>query len=721
MKKNSILFGLISILCVGAAAGCGGESEPTYNILAELSNLENGTIKGGGRYKNGDAVTLRLYPTEGCHTDSPKLYFTPEGGGAETEYTASTSEDGTHFMFQFTVNNGEDGGASTVGSYKAAFSCLTNKEEDVGAAGTRAEFLVNYKVVKNFDSTANEYKSVYDDGSGGPIIPTQSVVYGNKITEIKYIDSIDGKIEWYIATNDETDTDGLVFSGSTITNAKYDFTKPVQGPVNLIGVVVASSPEQIVLDSINNFKASKYLSINNSYGKGIINNLSEIANKKMYFESNNLIIDKNTYYQVAPNNRYYKLPLADPSAASGFKVSDIKEVKDYIELNDLDLAEYTISKKMEGGTQKKETVEFLKSVSGASYDTSANTATIGSFAYTIDSGKIMKDTTEVGTKTGDYLIFGSNAGDLSGEKYKVDGTSIKLVDATFECKVYELKDSEDNLYMEVYIHNGYIYKTVRKDGFTNVIEYPTTSSSTTLSSGVFDMNLLNLISNDNAALSTELAKVNEKFETILKNVPVEAKSLKTLIDESAELSAILRMYDYTIEDPLASGDKKVDLSKVFPWSSDNNSVKNLDVKVNASYSTIDTIINSLRNGGFTVTTSTTVFETETVTKTQDIAAGTNVLGSLPAGINAIIAKTLTKLNTLGTDYNSFKFLVEDEGTATEKNIYSFYANQNDSVAYIIVTLDKDGNLSQITYTDLENDNINERNTYISTFDFPPAS
>ena len=32
MKKNNILFGLISILCVGTAAGCGGESDPKYNI-----------------------------------------------------------------------------------------------------------------------------------------------------------------------------------------------------------------------------------------------------------------------------------------------------------------------------------------------------------------------------------------------------------------------------------------------------------------------------------------------------------------------------------------------------------------------------------------------------------------------------------------------------------------------------------------------------------------
>ena len=144
MKKNNILFGLISMLCVGTAAGCGGESEPKYNIVTESASLENGTISGGGKYKNGDAVVLRLYPTEGCHADAPSIYFTPEGGGTETEYVAGLSDDGTHFVLQFTLNNGEDGGSSNVGTYKASFKCMRNDENDINAAGTRAEFLVSY-------------------------------------------------------------------------------------------------------------------------------------------------------------------------------------------------------------------------------------------------------------------------------------------------------------------------------------------------------------------------------------------------------------------------------------------------------------------------------------------------------------------------------------------------------------------------------------------------
>ena len=60
MKKNNILFGLISILCVGTAAGCGGDGEPRYNIKTALDNQEGGTIKGGGSYKQGEQVTLQL-------------------------------------------------------------------------------------------------------------------------------------------------------------------------------------------------------------------------------------------------------------------------------------------------------------------------------------------------------------------------------------------------------------------------------------------------------------------------------------------------------------------------------------------------------------------------------------------------------------------------------------------------------------------------------------
>lgn len=730
MKKNNILFGLISLLCVGTAAGCGG-GEPTYNIKTAIDNTEGGTIKGGGSFKQGELVTLSLYPTEGCNFDDapPKVYFTPEGSETATENTAVKSSDGTYYVHQFTVNNGETG-ASTVGTYKASFFCKTNTIESLDQA-TSAKFTVYRKVLKDKNDASKGYHTIPEGKA-----EQKEVAYGTVLpASDNYMEGVDGKITWYV-TDDKW---GL-------TATEYDFKKgSVKSDLYLIGVVNDATARGIVDDAISAFKTNDKMVIEDSTGlSATVLNLKDIENKKFYFQlGNKFIIKDNNYYQInIAANAYYKFPLADPKAAvgyEGFKVTDIKEVLKYIELNNLTIdaddaattdVDEGVSVKKSGTTDVVEKIEVLGSK--ISYNSTSKTFVYNELTYTVDTtnNKVMQGATEVGTlKDSVYIQFADNAGDkLKNKTYKIDGEHIKLVVETANCKVYQVKQS-GKLYMELYITNGKVYKMIRykADGttqdFSAVIDHSgSNATSTSISnSNTYDMNLLELVTDEvkNPELSAELEKINASFESMLKNVTLEAKTLKTLIEENVQLRDVLKGYDYEILD----GSDPIDVNKLFPVNS-AASIKTLTINVKGRYSTIQNIINSLESGGYEITTSTTVFGDTPVEKSYTMAAGTNVLNvnlnDLPTGMNKIIAQTLVKLHTLKDDYSSFEYSVENEGTATEKNIYEFYANQNDSVAYLVVTLDKDGKLSEVTYTDLENANVNERNTYISEFVFPAA-
>ena len=91
-------------------------------------------------------------------------------------------------------------------------------------------------------------------------------------------------------------------------------------------------------------------------------------------------------------------------------------------------------------------------------------------------------------------------------------------------------------------------------------------------------------------------------------------------------------------------------------------------------------------------------------------AGTNVLDNLPTdgSMNVIVKTTLEKLRGLENEYYFFKY---DE---TNRR-YEFFANENDNVPYLTVSMDASGNLKEVTYYDSNNDSFNRRNTYTSTF------
>lgn len=714
MKKNNILFGLISILCVGTAAGCGGDGEPKYNIKTALDNQEGGTIKGGGSYKQGEQVTLQLFPAEGCNfSDSPPMVaFIPEGSElAQSEEAASISSDGTHFVYQVNVNNGADGSASTVGTYKATFMCKTNTIEALDSANS-AKYTVYRKVLKDKNDASKGYHTIATDKA-----EQKEVVYGTKLPQDNYLDGVDGKITWYV-TDDEWE----------LTTTEYDFKNAVKSDLYLIGVVSDSSTRGIVEDAIANFKKNDKMVITDEAGvKATVLNLKDIANKKMYFQlGNRFIISDNNYYQIKASggtSLYYKLPLVAPDAADGydgFKVQDIKDFYDYVELNYLEYdaddaatadVDEGVSIKKNGSNDYTEKIEIFGS--RMSYDSTAKTFIYNELTYTIDAtnNKILQGETDVGTLVDSvYVKFSDSMSDatLKGKTYKIDGNYLNLIVDSPTCKVYQIK-KDGKLYMDLYISNGNVYKIIRYkvDGVTKdesyLVNHAPTDVGTTKPSTIYDMNLLKLVSS-NTALNTALATINGDFDTMLKNVTVEAKTLKTLIDENDDLKEILKAYDYKIQ----SGGEDVDTSKVFPINT-SNSVITLNIIVNAEYKEIGDIVTKLREGNFTMNTTISVMDgEETLNQVYVEDAGNDVLTTQPGAMKQTTKKILMALNGLATNYDSFKYSTNASGD----KIYKFYEeNAGENDPYLIFTLDSAGNLKQIEF---DND---DNNRYTSTFVF----
>lgn len=783
MKKNNILFGLISLLCASSAAGCssGGGGVPTYEIKATTVNHEDGIVIGGGKYKNGETVELKFYPVEGC--ENPTVDFYPEGETtAKAHYTTGNEEgniklsaDGKYYTLSIVVNDGvADATKKNFGTYKTGFTCYKNYVDKLSEKEI-AKYSVNFKLV---DASGNDLAVTLE---------SQIKKYNEKVKEIRYVDGVEGIVKWYVANYAE-DTKQW-----TKTETVYDFSSPVRDNLYLIGVIESTTAEEIVKDAITNLNKSNKLVITSGEGKsatvlGLNQGLS-----KVYFSDGNSIISNNTYYEIKSSYQtlYYKMPLG--ADKSGFELKDIKNVYDYLDASLLVFSEedayevtsnggsenvvvlsikgsysnnqltmgdltYTIDETKKAVTSNGKVVgsyvnntltlgEFSYTLGEEGKVTNAGGDKVGSYAdntvtltgvegspFTIDSTKVIVKNSK-GAVVGAYtsankkVEFNDVEKNVANKSYIIDGDNVKQIVETVDCKIYTVtKDSKK--YMDLYINKGYIYKTVRYDEAgvkdrENVFEYSTdTFGKTSLDKNVHDMNFIKFYTTgytptaeEHSPLDNELIKINESFEDVLRNVAIELKSLDTLIKENSKLNDLLKKYDYTV--CMTNGctsDKLINVDQTLPVSS-TEVVRTLYIKVNASYDTVATAINALKTGGFTISTQTKVFG-EDITRTYNMKAGSDVLNidmtSLPKGMNRIIAETLVKLNNLD-NYARFEYLQEDKGEETEKNIYKFYANESDSVPYITIELDKENKLSKVTYYDLSNANVNERNTYISTF------
>ena len=63
MKKNKLLFTLLSSICVFSVGGCLGTGNK-YSIKTSVNSDEYGYVTGSGDYANGQKVSLKLYPND---------------------------------------------------------------------------------------------------------------------------------------------------------------------------------------------------------------------------------------------------------------------------------------------------------------------------------------------------------------------------------------------------------------------------------------------------------------------------------------------------------------------------------------------------------------------------------------------------------------------------------------------------------------------------------
>ena len=375
MKKNNILLALIASLGVGMTAGCGGGTK--YSINAKMDFNETGYITGGGKYENGEKVTLRVYPNEGCHgtaqsVAAPYLIFTRSGEPAGTESQKLESgvyvRDGGYYAFEITVN--PDASTGTVGTYSAVLECATNKAEDIANAAS-AKFTISFKVQ---DSTGKEITKI---GDNKPLLDNVEVGYNKKITEINYVDEVEGRITWYEA-------DGITL---------FDFSKGIKSDMQLIGKLAASDVKSVVADALENFKKTTAMTMTiDGVGTAKLNNYEMYYSakaeekKKMEFQfvgtdiNDKFLLRDGAYYQF-DEEAYYKASLSIDSDHT-FSFEDIERFDMFFDHLDLDVSAtstYTFSKDLDGDNKPIKTdITFTKA--------NGDTVTVSCTKYMVKDG-----------------------------------------------------------------------------------------------------------------------------------------------------------------------------------------------------------------------------------------------------------------------------------------------------------------------------------------------
>lgn len=231
MNRKGLLFSLISLVCVATTAGCGesgGEDAANFNVVVESSDAEYGSISGGGNYKIGETVNLKVHPNIGCDGDSPTLSFYAKANaeGVPPENITSLQYDEAGKFYQYTLQVSDD----TIGKYVANFTCKTNDPNGENAA--KAKYKVNFNLVK-------ENGTVQKD-----IIEAKEVTSGEKITQISYLEAIDGRLEWYV----NYDSNTKEFS------EQFDFSKSINDNLTLYAKITDTTPIEVVKTALNTFK-----------------------------------------------------------------------------------------------------------------------------------------------------------------------------------------------------------------------------------------------------------------------------------------------------------------------------------------------------------------------------------------------------------------------------------------------------------------------------------
>lgn len=310
MRSKSLIFSVFSLMCVSLLAGCGKDKK--HVIEAVSSSNEQGVVFGGGKYKEGATVSIKVYPNMGC---SVQKYTFMKNGTDILEEGFFDNYPEEYSIVEFAANG------ETAGKYVVYYECNSAQP------GESQDRITKYKV-----------KYDVKDASNNPIIVagTNNEVEVNsnaKLTPINYVDGIEGKIEWY--------------SDSSF-GERFDFNKLITSDITLYGKIETYSNEKIVQEAIETFKNREKLEIGYDADKtkATILNFNKIDTDFSKFAIFvrvegivKYIVDKENYYEFVDTNKSAGFSLKN----SGYSISNIDSIYKYIELKDVNINDYVIS------------------------------------------------------------------------------------------------------------------------------------------------------------------------------------------------------------------------------------------------------------------------------------------------------------------------------------------------------------------------------------------
>lgn len=752
MKRKGILFSVLSVMCIGFAAGCNGE-KGTFRIETAVNSREYGYASGSGDYKLGSSIMLKFYPNLGCKLSTVKF----QKGEETSELSPSLSDEGYYYINK-TLKE-ED-----VGKYTAEFTCDTFTDDQV-LDDKETKYDVKYVLYKPGTDGYEKYNASLDlanyvyfstDGKSNE----EKVASGSKISKsINYHNKLDGKIDWY--TVDFTGDSTLLTDSN-----KYDFDKPVVANLTLYGLFNPSAITETVKDAINNLKNAEKVVIKevekkwnigdrvhegDTYSDSIV--VASVGD--FYIDSTNydvLVLGMNGKWEKAYNLKekygYYG------TSKSQWEVADERE---NCSGNDgdicLDTEKYNLNINDNGDWQ---IVEELKEPVYTTYLSGAKISAIDdkfsivagtysgsgdskAFAYThllkgntyyINRGnntiklELNADANASGIELKDisdlykYISIADldvdklkstakSSDDIVVSKWEGEGAAVDINGVS--CARYDLK-KDGSIIMTIYINKGVIYQIVTKE-HTLMYDFASKDDQKFDPTVTLPMYLVRLYTND-SSLRADIKGYANNYETILKVVPGEGETLNSAMRNDAYLSKVLKEYYYELKHGENTGNSCA--GSIYLESGITGHLK-LCMDVKGKLADVKSALtntgvglqsdNTVVTGKFDVVTKTKVFDEE-YTKEYSF---TEELNAKPDGMNSIIWDSLSeiaKLSSVDVLFGRFEY-------DSVSKVYKFFEKDNSTTPYLSVMIEDD-RISQVVYYKNESGKIT---TYTSEFDY----
>lgn len=442
MKKKSLLFLILSFLCVGLISGCG---EETFQITTEVADKEGGYITGSGSYVKGNTVNLRVYVNSGCTLQD--VEFTKKDSAVTTNVAMEESPDRKYMYYDFAVTD------DTIGNYKANFDCSRGNTTNQGSINIKNK--VKFYIIKTAESQMSDSDpfNLRSDASSSEV-PYIELSTNTAITEVKKGSTVitknirnvpkypNEKFTWYKCSS---------FTSYTKRESDlFDQSAKISTDLNLCGFGEVKDPVNEVKEGIELFASnSTGVVITSGEYSAHVKNLNVKANdtrNKTYIkvfktaESTNIVgvyIDGYYYEYIKgeTDTRVTALQVVKANgenyeSVSGLKLENISTIYPYIKLKDIDITKVEkISSNSTGTVYKVNDGAYLITINDGGQIVEFVDKTDGETTYTISYPSSITNVSIAKYKDAYLIQVSSNRTSLNEELKKINNTyesSIKI-------------------------------------------------------------------------------------------------------------------------------------------------------------------------------------------------------------------------------------------------------------------------------------------------------